>query len=54
MMALISCYKLEGNELYAEMYKASHSELPDPKQLSKQKIFEEPYNDFKKEINPTI
>ena len=43
-------YELEGAEPYPEMYKASHPELPDPKQLFKQTIFDRVYNDFKSSV----
>ena len=50
-------YELEGAEPYDEMYKASHPELPDPKQLFKQTISDRVYNEFKrmnKEIDRMI
>ena len=43
-------YQLPGSEPYSELFKASHPELPDPKQLFKQTIFDEVYNRFKREV----
>ena len=43
-------YEMEGTDEFAEMYNASHPELPDPKQLYKQTIFDKVYNDFKASV----